>query len=73
MTEVGLFPVPLARLASMLGRKPETIRSAVSRGSFPIVPTRIYGRVYFAAEDVRRLMAGELDRQPARGRKGRAG
>lgn len=60
--------VPLAWLARALNRAPETIRSAVCRGKFPITPIRVLGRVYFERADVDALLAGEFDRQPARER-----
>lgn len=60
--------VPLAWLAHALGRRPETIRSAVCRGTFPITPVRVLGRVYFDRSDVDALLRGEYDRQPARDR-----
>lgn len=60
--------VPLAWLAHALSLKAESIRSSVCRGTFPITPVRVLGRVYFERADVARLLAGEFDRQPARER-----
>ncbi len=60
--------VPLAWLARSLDRRPNSIRSAVCRGTFPITPVRVLGRVYFERADVDALLRGEFDRQPARER-----
>lgn len=63
--------VPLAWLAHALDRPAPSIRSAVCRGTFPIVPIRVLGRLYFERGDVDALLAGEYDHQPARERAAR--
>lgn len=63
--------VPLVWLAHALDRPAPSIRSAVCRGTFPILPTRVLGRLYFERDDVDALLRGEFDRQPARERAAR--
>ena len=60
--------VPLAWLAHALDRRPEFIQSAISRGTFPILPVRVLGRVYFERADADALLRGDFDSQPARER-----
>lgn len=60
--------VPLAWLAHALDRPAPSIRSAICRGTFPIVPIRVLGRLYFDRSDVDALLRGDYDRQPARER-----
>lgn len=54
-------PWSIASLAAALGRTPESIRTALCRGKFPIPTKRILGRVYFSAEDVAWLLEGPQD------------
>lgn len=54
-------PWSLTKLAEALDRTPEDVRRAVCRKTFPIPAVRIMRRVYFRAEDVARLLSGEMD------------
>ena len=54
-------PWAVEKIAEVLGRTPGAIRSAVCRGTFPLKPRRILGRVYFDAADVQRLLCPKGD------------
>ena len=54
-------PWAVDKVAEALARTPGAIRSALYRGTFPLKPRRILGRVYFDAADVQRLLCPKGD------------
>ena len=54
-------PWALESMAKALERTPGAIRSAVCRGTFPLKPRRIMGRLYFDAADVQSLLCPKGD------------
>lgn len=55
-TQIIQAPWALTKLAEALARSPGAIRTAMCRGTFPLKPCRIMGRIYFDADDVRTLL-----------------
>jgi len=56
--------VETAAAAFYLNRRPQTLRIYASRGSGPLRPIRVHGRLHWKTDDLRRLLGVRTFGQP---------